>query len=87
MNPIRFRRARRGMIRYLKRTGRYAQPSGSAAARLILLDLNMPRKTGGAVLKEIKIDPDLRTIPGRGAHHLKADEAVYAARSRVNIYT
>ena len=30
---------------------------------LILLDLNLPRKDGREVLKEIKIDPDLRKIP------------------------
>lgn len=30
---------------------------------LVLLDLNMPRKDGREVLKEIKEDPDLRRIP------------------------
>ena len=30
---------------------------------LILLDLNLPRKDGRQVLKEIKSDPDLCTIP------------------------
>jgi two-component system response regulator len=30
---------------------------------LILLDLNLPKKDGRAVLKEIKADPDLREIP------------------------
>ena len=30
---------------------------------LILLDLNLPRKNGRAVLEEIKQDPDLRRIP------------------------
>jgi len=30
---------------------------------LILLDLNMPRKDGRQVLKEIKEDPELRRIP------------------------
>lgn len=30
---------------------------------LILLDLNMPRKDGREVLREIKADPALRTIP------------------------
>jgi CheY-like chemotaxis protein len=30
---------------------------------LILLDLNLPRKSGHAVLAEVKEDPDLRRIP------------------------
>ncbi|HEX3911244.1 MAG TPA: response regulator [Solirubrobacteraceae bacterium] len=30
---------------------------------LILLDLNLPRKSGAEVLAEIKSDPDLSTIP------------------------
>lgn len=30
---------------------------------LVLLDLNLPRKSGQAVLEEVKSDPDLRRIP------------------------
>jgi CheY-like chemotaxis protein len=30
---------------------------------LVLLDLNLPRKDGRAVLAELKADPDLKTIP------------------------
>jgi two-component system, chemotaxis family, response regulator Rcp1 len=45
---------------YLRREGKYA-----AAPRpdLILLDLNLPRKSGREVLAEVKQDPDLRRIP------------------------
>lgn len=45
---------------YLRHEDPYA-----AAARpdLVLLDLNLPRKDGRAVLAEIKADPDLRSIP------------------------
>ena len=32
-------------------------------ASVILLDLNMPRKDGRVVLREIKSDPNLRSIP------------------------
>jgi two-component system response regulator len=45
---------------YLLRQGKYAdilQPD------IVLLDLNLPKKTGLEVLKEIKDNPDLRRIP------------------------
>ncbi len=47
-------------LEFLRRKNRYA-----AAPRpdLILLDLNLPKKDGRAVLNEIKSDPDLSTIP------------------------
>ena len=31
--------------------------------RLVLLDLNLPRKDGRAVLAEVKADPELKSIP------------------------
>jgi two-component system, chemotaxis family, response regulator Rcp1 len=45
---------------YLRRQGKYAQ---SPRPDLILLDLNLPRKDGREVLKEIKSDDSLRIIP------------------------
>lgn len=45
---------------YLRREGRYAN---AARPGLILLDLNLPRKDGRAVLEEIKHDEDLKSIP------------------------
>ena len=36
---------------------------GATRPDLVLLDLNLPRKDGREVLKEIKDDPDLQTIP------------------------
>ena len=45
---------------YLERTGMYAS---APRPDLILLDLNLPRKDGREVLKEIKESPCLRTIP------------------------
>jgi two-component system, chemotaxis family, response regulator Rcp1 len=47
-------------LQFLRREGDYA-----AAPRpdLIMLDLNLPRKDGREVLKEIKEDEDLKSIP------------------------
>jgi CheY-like chemotaxis protein len=64
-------------MEYLRRTGRYAPPAESPRPGLILLDLNMPRKDGRTVLKEIKSDPALRTIPVVVLTTSKADEDVY----------
>lgn len=47
-------------MEYLRREGRHC-----AAPRpgLIILDLNLPRKSGREVLEDVKIDPELRNIP------------------------
>jgi CheY-like chemotaxis protein len=45
---------------FLRREGRYAE---APRPDLVLLDLNLPKKTGREVLAEIKDDPDLRRIP------------------------
>lgn len=45
-------------VAFLRRAAPHA-----AVPRLILLDLNLPRKDGREVLEEIKGDPDLRRIP------------------------
>lgn len=45
---------------YLRREGKYA---GAVRPGLILLDLNLPRMDGRAVLDEIKRDESLKTIP------------------------
>lgn len=45
---------------YLRREGRYAN---AVRPDLVLLDFNMPRMDGREVLKRIKTDPDLCTIP------------------------
>jgi chemotaxis family two-component system response regulator Rcp1 len=47
-------------MEFLRRQGAYAK---AARPDLILLDLNLPRKDGRAVLAEIKTDPALQHIP------------------------
>jgi two-component system, response regulator len=51
------------LMDFLHHTGRFAPPALSPLPRLILLDLNMPRKDGREALAEIKADPILRRIP------------------------
>lgn len=46
--------------RFLRRTGGFA---GAPRPALVLLDLNLPRRSGLEVLADLKADPDLRTIP------------------------
>lgn len=50
------------LLDYLQRRGKYSDPASSPRPGLILLDLNMPRKDGREALREIKADPNLRTI-------------------------
>ena len=47
-------------LAFLHREGKYAD---AVRPDLILLDLNLPRKDGREVLKEIKNDPNLMAIP------------------------
>ena len=47
-------------LAFLRREGEYA---GAPRPDIVLLDLNLPKKSGREVLREVKEDPDLRRIP------------------------
>jgi CheY-like chemotaxis protein len=51
------------LLDYLLRQGKYSPPGAAPRPGLILLDLNMPRKDGREVLREIKANAELRRIP------------------------
>ena len=65
------------LMDYLHRRGKYAPPNAAPRPGLILLDLNMPRKDGREALKEIKADPELRSIPVIVLTTSKAEEDIY----------
>jgi chemotaxis family two-component system response regulator Rcp1 len=47
-------------LAYLRHEGRFA---GSACPNVVILDLRLPKKSGEAVLAELRADPNLRKIP------------------------
>jgi len=47
-------------LAFLHRAGEFAE---AFRPQLVVLDLNLPRKDGRAVLGEIKLNPELRKIP------------------------
>ncbi len=63
VNGLRFVGDGEELMDYLRRQGKYRDHSASPRPGIILLDLNMPKKDGREALKEIKSDPDLRSIP------------------------
>jgi CheY-like chemotaxis protein len=65
------------LMNYLHSRGRYTGDAARPRPSLILLDLNMPRKDGREALKEIKSDPELRSIPIVVLTTSKAEEDVF----------
>ena len=51
------------LLDYLLRQGKYRRAEESPRPGLILLDLNMPRKDGREVLRDIRAHAELRRIP------------------------
>jgi CheY-like chemotaxis protein len=71
-------------IEFLRRQGRHA---GAERPGLVLLDLNLPRKSGAEVLAEIKGDPELATIPVVVLSTSEAEEDVLRSyRQHANAY-
>ncbi|MBA3872102.1 MAG: response regulator [Anaerolineae bacterium] len=71
-------------LAFLRQEGRYAQES---RPDLILLDLNLPKKSGLEVLAEIKADPELSFIPVVVLTTSQADEdVVNSYRLHANCY-
>ena len=62
-NPLRVARDGEEAIEYLTGKGEFADRSRWPLPSLILLDLNLPRKSGHEVLGWVKRHPSLRTIP------------------------
>ena len=62
-NDLRFVTDGEELMEYLQRRGRFAPPAEAPVPGLILLDLNMPRKSGFEALVEIKANEALRRIP------------------------
>ncbi len=58
---------------FLRQQGKYA---GVPRPDLVLLDLNLPRKSGREVLEEIKTDEDLKRIPVVVLTVSRADEDI-----------
>jgi CheY-like chemotaxis protein len=57
--------------------------NGRLLPHLVLLDLNLPRKSGLEVLQDVKGDPDLRVIPVvmlTNSHSAEDIRAAYAAQ-------
>lgn len=63
VNPLRFVDDGQELMDYLLRRGRHQNDPEWRLPGLILLDLNMPRKTGFEALAEIRADQALRRIP------------------------
>ncbi len=62
-NKLQFVTDGEDLMDYLHHRGKYAPPAHSPRPGLLLLDLNMPKKDGREVLREMKANPLFRSIP------------------------
>ena len=77
LNDVRFVEDGEALLDYLYQRGPYGAPGAAPRPGLILLDLNMPKKSGREALREIKADPNLRTIPIVMLTTSKTEEEIY----------
>ena len=77
INELRFVENGEELMDYLLARGNFKSPADAPRPGLILLDLNMPRKDGRTVLKEIKNHPDLCHIPIAVLTTSKDDADIY----------
>ena len=75
-NPLKFVTDGEELLDYLNRRAPYDDDQAYPMPGLVLLDLNMPRKDGREVLREIKADPRLQSIPVVILTTSKAEEDV-----------
>src|SRR5580700_11381744 len=64
------------LMDYLRHRGKHAPPAISPRPGLVLLDLNMPKMDGREALREMKSDPELRSIPVVVLTTSKAEEDI-----------
>jgi len=62
-HELRFVHDGKALLDYLYNRGKFADAEIAPRPSVILLDLNMPKKSGGEALLEIKTDPALARIP------------------------
>jgi len=67
------------LLDYLYRRDEYEYLQNLPLPSLILLDLNIPKKSGLEVLREIKSDPNLRRIPIVILTTSETEEDIYAS--------
>lgn len=62
-NPLHIVKNGEECLDYLHQRGKYAEPGSAPHADILLLDVNMPKMNGLAVLEHIRADEKLKRLP------------------------